>query len=175
MRLLLAILFIFFTNVTAKAQIKDLLRGSLDLHAGYSAPLGNNYPINGGFSLGLEPKFWINKEIMGGVKLGTNLLKSPAVDVTLAPLNTLMLVGEKYHGEGDFTFYYGAAAGLYLGGQTKKIGKKPTELPAAKQVGFTPRAGIQFGPLRLMAEYHIRPQQAKFVSIMLGYSINASQ
>lgn len=139
--------------------------GQLDVHGGYSAPLGRNYPVNGGISMGIEPKFWFNDEIAIGAKLGTNFLSSPVKDVKLAPLSTLMLVGEKYMGEEELKVFYGGALGLYMGGHIRK--------KAPKQLGITPRAGLQFGPYRLLGELHMRKQEAKIITISLGYTLGA--
>ena len=105
-----------------------------------------------------------------GAKLGFNFLSSPVKEVKLAPLTSIMLVGEKYIGEGDAIFFIGASAGLYIGGQTKKISGTPTGLRATQIWGIAPRAGIQYGQYRLMAEYNMRKNQAKFISILIGYN-----
>jgi hypothetical protein len=149
------------------------IAGKLDGHVGYSVPLGKNYPINGGPALSLEPKFWFNDEIVVGAKLGVNLLASPVQDVRNAPLANLMLVGEKYQGEEDFVLFYGAAVGVHMGGHIKKISGVPTDLRAPRYLGLSPRAGVQFGQYRLMGELHLRQKQAKFVSIMIGYTLGS--
>jgi hypothetical protein len=165
------ILFTFgvFIALNAKAQLEEIT-GKLDAHIGYSAPLGNNYPISGGPSINIEPKFWYNEQLVFGAKLGLNLLTSPAANVKMAPLTSIMLIGEKYMGDGDVVFFIGASAGLYVGGQTKKISGVPTELRAAQSWGIAPRAGLQYGQYRLLAEYNQRKNQAKFLSLLIGYT-----
>ncbi|MES2797167.1 MAG: hypothetical protein V4683_14445 [Bacteroidota bacterium] len=162
-------LFALIMSFETKAQFEGF-DGRMDVHAGYAMPLGNNYPINGGIAIGAEPKFWYNESLVFGGKLGFNFLGSPAEGVKLAPLTTIVLLGEKYFGEGDALFFAGASAGVYAGGQTKKIYGAPTQLKAPKIFGYAPRGGIQFGPYRLMAELHVRKNQSRFVSIMLGYT-----
>jgi hypothetical protein len=164
--------FLLFIAYNASAQFEDLV-GKFDVHAGYSAPLGKNYPINGGLSINAEPKVWYNEELVFGAKLGFNFLSSPVKEVKRAPLTSIMLVGEKYMGEGDFQFFIGASAGLYLGGQTKKISGVPTGLRAAQAWGIAPRAGIQYGQYRLMAEYNMRKNDAKFLSVLIGYTFGS--
>jgi hypothetical protein len=154
---------------SAYAQLDNLFY-KFDAHAGYALPLGSGYPINGGFAINAEPKVYYNKNLVLGGKIGFNFLNSPASNVKLAPLSTFVLVGEKYTEEDELRFFYGASAGLYMGGQTKTVDGKPTGLRAKKILGLAPRAGVQFGPYRVMAEYHIRKNEAKFVSIMLGYA-----
>lgn len=170
MKFFLCSIFIFGSFI-CQAQ-SDGFDAKIDLHAGYSMPLGQDYPINGGFSLDFEPKFWYNEELVFGAKLGLNLLQSPVKEVKLGPLANITLVGEKYIGDedGDFLFFVGASAGLYSGGQTKKINGTPTDLRPIRTFGIAPRAGIQFGPYRLLAEYHHRKTQSKFITIMLGYT-----
>ena len=160
---------LIFLSTNAIAQLDNLFY-KFDAHAGYSLPLGSGYPINGGFAINAEPKVYYNKFIVIGGKVGFNFLNSPASNVKLAPLSTFVLVGEKYTDEADLRFFYGGSAGLYMGGQFKTVDGKPTGLRAKKILGLAPRAGIQFGPYRVMAEYHIRKKEAKFVSIMLGYA-----
>jgi membrane-associated protease RseP (regulator of RpoE activity) len=170
MKLLLSLFFCVIT-IAGYAQSEGF-DAKIDVHAGYSMPLGQNYPINGGPSIGFEPKFWYNEELVIGAKLGLNFLQSPVKEVKLAPLANVVLVGEKYFGseDGAALFFVGASAGLYSGGQIKKINGVPTDLRPARSFALAPRAGIQFGPYRLMAEYHSRKSQSKFISIMLGYT-----
>ncbi len=151
----------------------DNFYSKFDGHVGYSLPLGQNYPINGGFSVSGEPKFWYNDEFVFGAKLGFNFLTSPAEGVKLRPITNMVLVAEKYKWfqEGVETgFFYGASGGLYSGGQTSKVNGQPTGLKAPKTIGLAPRAGIQYGAYRIMAEYHMRKNLAKFVTISIGYT-----
>lgn len=164
--------FCLFSTFSSYAQLEDI-SGKFDAHVGYSAPLGKNYPINGGISINAEPKVWYNEQLVFGAKLGINFLSSPVKEVIRAPLTSIMLVGEKYMGDGDATFFIGASAGLYLGGQTKKISGVPTGLRAAQVWGIAPRAGIQYGQYRLMAEYNMRKNDAKFISILIGYNFGS--
>lgn len=161
--------FLILVSTRAFSQLEDLSY-KFDVHAGYALPMGSNFPINGGLALNAEPKFYYNENLVIGGKLGFNFLNSPSSNVKLAPLSTFVLVGEKYTDEADIRFFYGGSAGLYMGGQTKTIDGKSTGLRAKKIFGYAPRAGVQFGPYRLMAEYHIRKNEAKFLTLMLGYS-----
>jgi hypothetical protein len=167
----LTILAFVLISFASKAQLEDIST-KLDGHVGYSAPLGNNYPISGGPNINVEPKFWYNEQIVVGAKLGVSFLKAPTSGVKLVPLTSIMLVGEKYMGEGDLTFFVGASAGLYLGGNIKNSGSTAR---AAQQWGLAPRAGLQFGQYRLMVEYNIRKTAAKFLSFNIGYTFGSSE
>ncbi len=167
---------LILASLQSFGQLEDIV-GKMDIHAGYSFPLGKNYPIKGGISIDAEPKFWYNESLVFGAKIGMNFLQSPASDATLAPITNLALVGEKYSGEGDAVFFYGASAGGYFGGHIRKYQGVPTGSPGFKFFGIAPRAGIQFGQYRLMAEYHLRFKQfkvtqdvPKFATLSIGYT-----
>jgi hypothetical protein len=166
----LLILLFTIASFSGQAQFENYY-SKFDVHAGYSLPLGRFYPINGGFCIDAEPKFWYNDYLVFGGKFGFNFLTSPVESVKLQPLTTIALLGEKYKGDKDFAYFYGASVGLYSGGQTRRIaGTGPTGLKSPKALGLAPRAGIQFGNYKLLAEYHMRKDQVKFISIMLGYT-----
>jgi hypothetical protein len=172
MKIFALLIFCFFA-ITASAQLEDLT-GKLDAHIGYASKIGNSFPIGSGPAFNIEPKVWYNEELVFGAKLGLNFLSSPVSNQTLAPLANVMLVGEKYFGEGDLLFFVGGSAGLYVGGQTKKInGVKITNTKASQQWGLAPRAGLQFGQYRLMAEYNMRKGLGKFLTIMIGYNFGS--
>ncbi len=163
---------LFFLSFTSLAQF-DQFYSKFDAHIGYSLPLGKNYPINGGIAIDAEPKLWYNDEFVFGAKVGFNFLTSPAEGVKLKPLTTMALIVEKYMWFEDgkeFNYYFGASAGVYSGGQTGKVNGMPTGLKSPKALGLAPRVGVQFGSNRIVAEYHMRKNDVKFVSLLLGYS-----
>ncbi len=151
----------------------DNFYSKFDGHVGYSMPMGKGYNLSGGLFISAEPKFWYNDEFVFGAKLGFNFLNYPQDDIKLRPVTNIVLVAEKYKWfqEGvDTGYFYGASAGLYSGGQISKTALGPTYAKAPKTIGLAPRAGIQYGAYRILAEYHMRKSDVKFITISIGYT-----
>jgi hypothetical protein len=168
MKKILLILFVV-SSFACKAQFENFY-SKFDAHAGYAFTLGKFYPYKGGISIDVEPKFWYNDFLVFGGKFGFNFLSSPVENVKLQPVTTIALVAEKYQGDKDLSFFYGASAGLYSGSQESKVNGKPTGIKSPKGLGLAPRAGIQFGNYKLLAEYHMRKDKVKYLSVMIGYT-----
>jgi hypothetical protein len=161
------IVFFMIISYNSFCQLDNLV-GKLDGHIGYSLIFPKDLLYKGGFSVSIEPKVWYNDELVVGAKLGVNLLQTDVEGIRIAPLTNVALVGEYYMPDNGFEYFFGASAGANIGGHIK-----PTDARAPTVLGLAPRAGIQFGQYRLLAEYHLGRQRPKFLSIMVGYYFGA--
>lgn len=157
------------TNVMAQFEPK------VDVYAGYAPVVGKNYPVKGGLIGNIEGKLYVRENWLAGIRLGIVGLKSAAANAKNAPTLFIHGIVEKKVELNNFTLFMGGSAGLYKGGQTKKVSGVNTDSPSKSNIGYAPSVAIQYGPYLLKGEYHNRSKESRFFGLMLGYTLGYSE
>ncbi len=162
---------LLFTCLVLATTVFGQFEPKVDVYAGYAPVVGKDYPIKGGLVGSLEGKLYVKENWLAGIRLGLVGLRSAAVNAKNAPTLFIHGVVEKKVELNNFVLFMGGSAGLYKGGQTKKVSGINTDSPSKSNIGYAPSVAIQYGPYLLKGEYHNRSKESRFFGLMIGYTL----
>jgi len=163
----------------ANAQSPTYKPFKVDLNFGYAIPSSGS-GTKAGVSFAVEPHYRITDAISLGLRLEAAGLGN--VDETdgdthakISLLTSYCPTAEYYFSENKFRPFAGVGAGLFTQKATVAATGEDAVSSTATRFGFFPRAGFEFGHLRMSAAYNVLGSGDNYTNLTIGFFLGGGK
>jgi hypothetical protein len=164
-KLLMSALAIGAAIITNAQDGQTFRKFRVDIATGYAIQSSSAYS-KGGFLFSIEPKLALNDNLSVGVRVEG---EGDDVDTRISYLAT----GDYYFNTNQLRPFVGVGVGMFKSDAASSYNEY------SSKVGFTPRAGIEFGHRRLAVEYNVAGKTGvynnNYLGIKLGFFIGGGR